>query len=116
MDGRQIGERIIVQGGNGFRRQVSRLDSPLVVLLQEDGPDQAGDGGEENGSEEEIGTPVITGVNASPILEAGKYVFDTMTLAVQAVVVDMLGSAVPHRRDARRDTSCRRASRKGSPS
>ena len=42
--GGQADGGIIADGGERLKAHVAALDGPLVVLLQQDGPDQAGDG------------------------------------------------------------------------
>ena len=44
-DGRWPDLWIMAQWGEGFQRHVAPADGPFVVLLEEDGADEAGDGG-----------------------------------------------------------------------
>ena len=47
-----------------------------------------------------MGASIIAGVDASPVLEAAKHVFDLVPLAIEALVVGDLSPAVGSRWDA----------------
>ena len=47
-----------------------------------------------------MGASIITGVDTSPVLEATKHIFDLVPLAIEALVVIDLYSAVGSRWDA----------------
>ena len=57
-------------------------------------------GGDADGGHEGVGAAVVTGGDASPVLEAGKQVLDLLALAVEVFVVGVLNLAVGCRRDA----------------
>jgi hypothetical protein len=52
-------QRIIAERGDGFQAHVSRaLDGPFIVLFEQDGADEAGDGGFVGEDADDVGAPL----------------------------------------------------------
>jgi hypothetical protein len=61
----QAGDEIIADGGDGLKGHgAGALDSPLVVLLEEDGADEAGDGGLVREDADDLGAALDLAVQA----------------------------------------------------
>lgn len=52
-----------------------------------------------------MGTAVVSGCYAPPVLDASEDIFDLVSLAVEVFVIGKLDLTVAHRRDARIDTA-----------
>ena len=64
-DCRQADDGIIAQGRDGFQRHVAgALDGPFVVLFEQDGADEADDGGLVGEDADDLGAPLDLAVEA----------------------------------------------------
>ena len=63
--GRQADESIVADGGHRFQRHVAcALDGPFIVLFEQDGADEAGDGGLVREDADDLGAPLDLAVEA----------------------------------------------------